>query len=146
MASKTVTITPAAAAAAGCTATCESYRHLQDSRRDVYYFQIVGVPVAGWQVKYIKWKIAGTGAGSYTYSQGDKVPVTPSIYDPYAGDLIDGWSDYTTPRSEWTLYDVEVEFETAAPTHTDLLVNSSTVESPAKLVYYPTSNLLVADF
>lgn len=49
---------------------------------------------------------------------------------------------YTYYHKTWNITAV---FERVyAPTH--LLVNSSTVESPAKLVYDPTTNLLVADY
>lgn len=41
---------------------------------------------------------------------------------------------------------VVAEFERIPHTPTDLLVNSSAVETPAKLVYDPTTNLLVGDY
>lgn len=50
---------------------------------------------------------------------------------------------HTSDHSYYSKYEITAVF-VRAKTH--LLVNSSTVETPAKLVYDPTTNLLVADF
>ena len=144
MASKNVTITPQAAIAAGCSATCESYYHDVDSSRDMYYYQLVATRSSGWRFKKFTWKLYrnGTLESGTTTSRSELPPSPPSIWDPYAGLLIEGWTEYVTPRQVYELTDIVAEFEPV----TNLLINSAICELPVKLVYDPTTNRLVADY
>ena len=168
MATKPVTVSPPAAAAAGCTATCESYytgtqQPSSQGAIDSYTnFQVIARGRIGtWKPKRIK------VSHFYTYSDGststDTITYRSSNYgdpNPWNFPAVKNFTDHENPfefeeidpGTEWRLRTVkdeitgiEVEFEGGyTPTH--LLVNSSTAENPAKLVYDPATNLLVADY
>lgn len=141
----TVDIQPPTAAAAGCRATCASWRHDLNSREDIYWCQISANEAAGWKLDYISWKLGINGTpNGYTVYNKNLIPETRDIWAQYAGSLLDGWTDYITPRSVYTLSDIKAVFVFRDPTH--LLVNSSNKSSPVQLVYDPESNLLVADY
>ena len=146
MATKPVTTLPNEAVAAGCMATCVSWRHDLESREDIYWYQISATAPAGWELDYISWKLGINGTpNNYTVYSKNPIPETRNIYAQYAGSLIDGWTDYITPRRVYTLSNVEAHFKRQhTPTH--LLVNSANLGSPVQLVYDPASNRLVADY
>ena len=147
MATKPVTISPNEAVAAGCTATCVSWLHDLDLRVDVYYYQISATAAAGWELDYIAWDLDLDGnpdrTDSFIVYNKSPIPETQRTGAEYAGDLLDGW-DYNM-RHVYTLFNVKAHFKRQhTPTH--LLVNYATRESPAKLVYDPATNRLVADY
>ena len=150
MASKTVTISPAAAAAAGCTATCESIREdASPPSYEILYYQLAAAAAAGWEFVDFSWTLHWEN--STTGGSGD-TPAT-NTSNPYSNDLtlFEGWVDWAAlevgpGRDVYSLVGLTATFRRPQPTPTHLLVNSSTVESPAKLVYDPATNLLVADY
>lgn len=182
MASKTVTISPAGAAAAGCSAACDSYYsgvktytggHPRPGESGgstlVTYtnYQLAAMSVAGWRFKgwnVTRQKYVTGGLDEHGNVRTDVVTETDHRYQsgpsPYPqdttaidytwpGDLEEANPGYDWRRHtfKWEIISVEAQFEQESPpAHTDLLVNSSTIESPAKLVYDPATNLLVADY
>lgn len=169
MATKPVTVSPPAALAAGCTATCESYytgtqqpSYQGDVTISYTNYQVIARGRIGtWKPKRIK------VSHFYTYSDGststDTITYRSSNYgdpNPWNFPAVKSFTDRENPfefeevdpgtvtrlrtvKDEIT--GIEVEFEGGyTPTH--LLVNSSTTENPAKLVYDPATNLLVADY
>ena len=156
MATKPVTILPAAAAAAGCTATCESYASgtTEDSGYTTRWtnYQVVATAAAGWSVAKIECKRQRTPPG------GTPVPAPTMI--GFASPLpldSDRRFDAQTEPCDFTISDpyggedkteitgVAVTFIFArTPTH--LLVNSFNREPRVQLVYDPATNLLVADY
>ena len=153
MASKTVTISPAAALAAGCTATCESYvTGTEAGVIDFTNYQFAAIPAAGWRIvrfEFDEHTQSSTG-GDTTQSfakAADAAGKYPADADrDYSARLEPFEDDYTDGTyHEWTtLESCAAVFEPAAAT--DLLVNSHARENPAHLVYDPTTNLLVADY
>ena len=85
-------------------------------------------------------------AGTWTYSPDgrqqsanwieDGFGIWFEYYDSDTGDPIPGWYGYVVSISVVAVF-------VRVPTH--LLVNSSTAENPAQLVYDPATDLLVAD-
>lgn len=134
------------------------YGGTQTNRFDVFRF--TATPATGWQFDH--WHI------SYSYDKGAyfglPVETHETIYgedNVYNTNPFETAADYTLSDGSWDLveeyystgryadtrktltYDIKAVFSRPA---TNLLVNSSTVESPGKLVYDPTTNLLVADY
>lgn len=151
--SKVVSIFPVAAAQAGCTATATEY----DSETYVNpagwmrWYRLAATPAAGWLFDRFEWQIEHNETGqnpSVTNYQKNINPFPPAGQGkdyPGADDAADSEIDYVNPA--YTITDTMVNIVAVFKlAHTDLLVNSSTLESPAKLVYDPTTNLLVADF
>ena len=153
MASKTVTISPPAALAAGCTATCESYvTGTEAGVIDFTNYQFAATAAAGWRIvrfdfdEHTQSSTGGDTTQSFSEA-ADAAGKYPSDADrDYTARLEPFEDDYTdgTYREWTTLENCVAVFEPT--TATDLLVNSSTIETPAKLVYDPTTNLLVADY
>lgn len=134
------------------------YGGTQTNRFDVFRF--TATPAAGWQFDH--WHI------SYSYDRGARFGTPEETHETIYGDHdvyntnpFETVADYTLSVGFWDLieesygtgryadtrktltYDIKAVFK-RTPTH--LLVNSSTVENPAKLVYDPATNLLVADY
>lgn len=151
--SKTVTISPPAAAQAGCTATCAEYdtETYTNPNGWMTWYRLTATPAAGWQFVRFEWQIEHQETGqnpSFTSYQRTINPFPPAGQGkdyPGADDAADSEIDYTAPvvTVTDTMVNVVAVFKVA---QTDLLVNSSTVESPAQLVYDPETNLLVADY
>lgn len=158
MASKTVTISPTGAATAGCTATCGSY--YTGSKPSSYggtrYFtnyQATATTALGWT--FVRWEVTYR----YTYSDGgspseetvrysaNPFPATTTATDtenPFEFEDV-GYSATPAHSVKKEIVGIIAVF-TGGHTPTHLLVNSSTAENPAKLVYDPASHLLVADY
>lgn len=133
------------------------YGGTQTNRFDVFRF--VATPAAGWQFDH--WHI------SYSYDNGSYFGTPAETHETIYGEddvYNNPWetvADYTLSVGSWDLieeyystgryastektltYDIKAVFSRPA---TNLLVNSSTVETPAKLVYDPATNKLVADY
>lgn len=163
MSTKIVTISPNGAAAAGCTATCESY--YSGSKPDsgsiggtMHFtnFQATAVAARGWS--FVRWNVTHR----YTYSDASP-PREETIkyrrYNPFpatttATDIENPFEYEYTGDNTYPVYTrkdeivgVEAVFEAApVPDPTDLLVNSASRSSPVQLVYDPATDLLVADF
>ena len=150
MATRSVTISPQAAAAAGCTATCESIREdASPPYWDIFYYQLAAAAVAGWEFVGFSWTLHWEN--STTGGSGD-TPATGTS-NPYSDDstLYDGWYDLAAleigqGRDVYSLVGLTATFRQSQPEPTHLLINSATKENPAKLVYDPATNLLVADY
>lgn len=133
MASKSVQVSPPAAAAAGCTATCTDYYRWDDGDSGYSdYWQIVGAPAAGWRVKAIKWRQTFTShtGGSTTYTDYTKSgPAFPASQDPTlpgASDLASGVYKYNgVIVDDWDISNIEVEFEIDPTTTCTLTYNAN---------------------
>lgn len=151
MASKSVTVSPPAAAAAGCTATCTSYYEWHDGESADNYliaYQVQANPANGWGVASIQWVLydldAGTGRTVTKTGVSEFPPSPPDIDYPGADDLTDSSTVYG--GHSYGRYEVRNVVVTFARVHTNLLVNSSNLSSPVQLVYDPTTGNLVADY
>ena len=141
MATKPVTVSPPAAAAAGCTAECESYA----SGR-------VDVPPYGYE--WTNYQCSATVAGAWafdrfvvTFKNRDNPPYTISYFrNPTATDSGGDFEpcDVTYDAGgSISILSVEARFVSV---RTHLLVNSSNRSTPVQLVYDPATNKLVADY
>lgn len=132
--------------------------------REVVFYPYVftATPAAGWAFDHFEIYIEQIwSSGSIVhdtnrkttnpFSLPDDIPSGWASYPPYSWPAtlwLGEWTNYntsshTSSHSYYSKYEITAVFK-RLPTH--LLVNSSTVESPAKLVYDPTTNLLVADY
>lgn len=86
-----------------------------------------------------------TGGGDYSYNTTCTVVATP---DP--GWMFTGWYENNVKVSSSASYAFTVSGARTLYAHfhhhTDLLVNSANLSTPARLVYDPVTNLLVADY
>lgn len=154
MATKPVKILPNEAAAAGCEATCESYATGTEwGILDFTNYQFAATTVGNWRIVRFDFD-----EHTQTSTGGDKVQSFrkwPDAAKKYPADADRDFSARLAPFEdshvdgsyrEWTTLEncVAVFERSYTPTH--LLVNSATRESPAKLVYDPATNRLVADF
>lgn len=168
MATKPVTVSPPAAAAAGCTATCESYytgtqqpSYQGGATRSYTNFQVIATGRIGWKPKRIKvshfytYSDGSTGTETVTYRSRDfgepnpwNFPAVKNFTDhenPFEFEEIDAGTETRLRTVKDEITGVEVEFEGGyTPTH--LLVNSYSKSFPVQLLYDPTTNLLVADY
>ena len=153
MATKPVTVSPPAAAAAGCAATCVSYATGTEAGViDFTNYQFAATTVGNWRIVRFDFdEHTQSSTGGDTVQSFSKAPGAAKKYPAdadrdYSARLEPFEDDYTDGTyHEWTtLENCVAVFELRTPTH--LLVNSSTTENPAKLVYDPTTNLLVADY
>ena len=142
--SKTVTISPPAAAAAGCTATCTGTETTFSDGGWQRNYTATATAVGNWRFVKFTWV--------RTRYQNTGTPI-PTDYESTSNpaDSSDGLSElrvvYSSGRwAEYIISGLTAVFEYVAPPHTHLLVNSATKESPPHLVYDPTTNLLVADY
>ena len=153
MATKPVTVLPPAAAAAGCTATCTGYASGNVAGLiDFTNYQFAAATVGNWRIVRFDFdERTQSSTGGDRVQSWNKVPDAAKKYpadaardftarlEPFEDSFEDG------SYREWTtLENCVAVFELRVPTH--LLVNSSTAENPAKLVYDPATNLLVADY
>ena len=145
----TVDIQPPAANAAGCSATCDvDYYDRNLPYWEYVYYKLTATFVAGWTFDHFEWRLhtenATTGdTWDDDYVSRDNPATSSGLYDGFA-DL----SEIGTGqgRDVTTITGLKAVFVRAPRVPTHLLVNSATKESPAKLVYYPATNLLVADY
>ena len=129
----------------------------------LYPYVFTATPAAGWAFDHFEiyteqiWSSGSIVHDTYRTTRNpfslpdDNIPsawenLPPS--DWYAPQWLGEWTTYntlshTSSHSYYSKYEITAVFK-RLPTH--LLVNSSTVESPAKLVYDPTTNRLVADY
>ena len=152
MATKPVTILPAAAAAAGCTATCESYASgtIPGANAEVWTnYQIVATAAAGWEV------VDPTDV--QMQERYNQTTYPPYIYSypkpPYPADGDRDFNNRMNPSEReitwsggsqsYTILGVTVHFRRIP---TNLLVNSFNREPRVRLVYDPDTNLLVGDY
>lgn len=148
MASKTVTISPAGAAAAaqaaGVSATCVDYDYQAYSNGWQRWFRITAPTISGWTFSHFEWEQQTNSYDPFAHRETQNpFPPTGEGRDyPNAGTL----SEQETQVLSTTYLTVLQNLVAVYREPTNLLVNSSTVESPGKLVYDPTTNLLVADY
>lgn len=153
MATKPVTVLPAAAAAAGCTATCESYASGTSGNESFTNYSCLATPVGEWVL--LRWDFVTT----YTYRDGHTStaswtrdaynPYPPSRRDDVAVNPNDSTFTYTgTPHPDDMMSESFAATAVFRFNHspTNLLVNSYNHESRVQLVHDPTTNLLVADY
>ena len=149
MASKTVTISPAGAAAAaqaaGVSATCVDYDY-QDygSSGWMRWYRLTAPTIAGWTFSHFEWEAQTNSSDPIAHSE------TQNPFPP-TGEGRDYPNAYTLAEQETrvlstTYLTVLQNLVAVYRERTHLLVNSSNVETPVKLVYDPTTNLLVADY
>ncbi len=153
MAAKPVTILPAAAAAAGCTATCESYASGTTGNESWTNYSCSATAVGEWVL--LRWDFVTT----YTYRDGHTStaswtrdaynPYPPSRRDDVAVNPHDSTYTYTgTPLPD----DMMSESFTATAVFrfnhapTNLPVYDDRPNGTGLLVHDPTTNLLVADY
>ena len=155
MATKPVTILPAAAAAAGCAATCESYATgtIPGANTEVWTnYQIVATAVNGWEV------VAPVTVTTQERYQETTYPPQDDTYPapPYPADGDRDFNNRKNPSEReitwsggsqsYTILGVTVRFRRIP---TNLLVNSFNRSTPVQLVYDDRpggTGLLVADF
>ena len=161
MATKSVTISPAAAQAAGCSATCESYHsgvvpEQTAGGGTLHYtnFQAIARPKLGWRLKY--WDVSH----HYTVNDGTTHDETIRYTRPNPFPIAKEFSKFENPfefeitgadpfpvitiKDEITAIVAEFETWSYVPTH--LLVNTANMASPVALTYDPETHKLVADF
>ena len=161
MASKTVAVEPVDAYAAGCRATCVSYYdgtkppgpHDDGTSYTNYQCSVTNL-AAGWRFVRFEYVLQGATNRGETYTDTvrlttDPAPlqqVTTNWENPFEWEVHgDDGSVYRTIKEE--IISVKAMFEQIPhhdPTH--LLVNTYSRVVPVTLVYYPGSNLLVADY
>ncbi|MBQ2436514.1 MAG: hypothetical protein II265_00340 [Clostridia bacterium] len=144
--SKSVAISPPAAAAAGCIAQCPG-EQTDYTNGWLRTYTLSASAATGWRFVKFTWdKTRVTQSGSTPQGTGESSR-NPSDYND---GVVEQRTDFTaTMFQEDLISNVTAIFEQTTPpphTPTHLLVNSSTAENPAKLVYDPTTNLLVADY
>ena len=142
--------------AAGCTATCEEY-HYEDYGSGAgggwcRWFRFSATPGPGFAFVRFDWKRKLTRSDSpqidyynYTKSNNPFPPANAGTEYPDAIDAAEAKTIYGIDLA-WSLIEIVDAVAVFERLPTDLLVNSSTIESPAQLVYDPATNLLVADF
>lgn len=122
------------------------------------YYYLVANPSFGYRFAGIKCVQSKTTSGGSSTQEWSVTVRTGNTYpkgsptDQSHADLLfahyrvyDSWSGTPVLTEEDDIISVEVLYERVyTPTH--LLINSSTRESPVKLVYDPATNLLVADY
>lgn len=124
-------------------------------------YVFTAVPADGWEFDHYETHVEQQWSSGSIYVENRlNLTINPfALYD-HKGDLPN--EPYTWPASRWlgewtnvntsshtTNHSYYLKYEITAVFRrvpTNLLVNSSTVESPAKLVYDPTTNKLVADY
>lgn len=95
---KPVTISPAAAAAAGCTATCTEMAHDAGTAYDYTYFRLAAAAAAGWRfVRFdwtLKWHYEPASAGSEgswdSTTNENPHPRSAAVAD-WDNALLEGW-------------------------------------------------------
>ena len=155
MATKSVTISPAAAQAAGCTATCTMFdRNDYGDSGWAEFYQLSASAVFPWQfVRFeyttVDWR--PTGSTSTDLAQTEN-PTPPQQQQSDAVDraLIDSETHYPPGgplTQQVTLTNIVAVFAVRTPTN--LLVNNSNRSSPVQLVYDDRAGhaaQLVADY
>ena len=124
-------------------------------------YTITATPAAGWEFDHYEIHTEQQWSSGSVYSETIDSTQNPRVlfdHNPYpdnpypvnwpASRWLGEWTNYNTAaqtvnHSYYLKYEITAVF-VRAKTH--LLVNSSTVETPAKLVYDPSTNLLVADY
>ena len=166
MADRAVTILPAAAAS-HCFGFCTSYytgvqppSYQGGATIEYTNYQLVLSASGSWTASKIvitykrTYNDGTTSTSSVTHTnQGWANPyIWPAAQNYNAAEQPFEFEE-TDPGTEWRARTVKSEiveilayFTSSSPVPTDLLVNSSSVESPAKLVYDPTTNRLVVDY
>lgn len=153
MATKPVTILPAAAAAAGCTAACESYASgtiTGITNTEVWTnYQIVATAADGWEAVAPIIVKTQERYQEITYPPQDDTYPAP----PYPADSDRDFNNRKDPSEReitwsggsqsYTILGVTVNFRRIP---TNLLVNSFNREPRVRLVYDPDTNLLVGDY
>jgi hypothetical protein len=153
MATKPVTVLPAAAAAAGCAATCESYASGTSETTSWTNYSCAATEVGEWVL--LRWEFVTT----YTYRDGHTSTAswTRDAYNPYPPSRRDDvWvspydATYTYSGALYPSDVISATFTVTAVFHyyhtrTNLLVNSFNREPRVRLVYDPDTNLLVGDY
>ena len=160
MATKPVTVLPAAAAAAGCTATCESYASgtwtdvPTGAVFDWTNFQAVAATVGGWDFdRFRLYKQTTDSDGNVLPPYKDReYASTPMPSDRETSDSEPSWCGdmvQTNPEDAryWVRQDIILYVEAVfRRIPTNLLVNSFNREPRVRLVYDPDTNLLVGDY
>lgn len=151
MATRPVTISPPQAQAAGCTATCADYPGSSGSIGSGVYllewdnFECSATPVAGWAFSSFAVTIQEYRNGSAYGS-----PTTTNYYINPTGKDTTAYRmpyEYAYPNtSENTYARIVSVVATFVRAKTHLLVNSANKTTPVRLLYYPATNLLVADY
>lgn len=143
----TVDIQPPAAAAAGCSATCDVDHRLSNLPYLEYvYYKLTATAADGWTFDYFEWHLHTENATTGdTWDSDHGSPDNPATSNQY---LWDGFVDLDLletgeGREVTTITGLKAVF-VRAPTH--LLVNSANQSAPVQLVYDPATNLLVADY
>lgn len=104
----------------------------------------IDTPAKGYQL--VRCVLKYTGSGSGTPPDDDETFRFPFVYPNHrTNTYLTEYFNVRHPEGTWTAT-VRLYFTKVPRTPTHLLVNSSTVESPAKLVYDPATNLLVTDY
>lgn len=155
MATKSVTILPAAAQAAGCTATCTMFDRNDDGESGwIEYYQLSASAVFPWRfVRFeyttVDWRPTGSTSTDWTQTENPTPPQQQQI-DAVGRALIDSETYYPPGGplvQHVTLTNIVAVFATRTPTN--LLVNSSNRSTPVQLVYDDRAGhtaQLVADY
>jgi len=121
-----------------------NYRDYQGQPSWQQRYTEIDTPAQGYQL--VRRVLQYTGTGSGTPPDDDTTFTIPFVYPDYRQDNnLNEYFNVRHPEGTWTAT-IGLYFTKVPRTPTHLLVNSSTVETPAKLVYDPTTNLLVADY
>ena len=151
MATRTVSISPPQAQAAGCTATCADYPGSSGSIGSGVYllewnnFECSATLAAGWAFSSFMVTIqeyrngSASGSPTTTYYYINPTGKNTTTYRmPY---------EYAYPNTSDNTYTRIVSVvATFVRAKTHLLVNSFNKSSPVQLCYDPTTGLLVADY
>ena len=105
-------------------------------------FVEIDTPAGGYQLVRHVAEYSGSGSGTPPSHDYNATFVYP---DARQDSNVNEYHNTRNPNGTWSIT-LKAYFTKIPHTPTHLLVNSSTVESPAKLVYDPTTNLLVADY
>lgn len=140
-----VEILPANAAAAGCAATCNLVDTVIDPGGSIYYYQLTATTANGWTFDHFEWVCHNVSEGGQTTDTPETRTQNPfPASAPWSIDLAE-FQVGDPVISTTTLQSIKAVFRSSR-IFTHLLVNSSTVLTPALLVYDPTTGLLVADY
>lgn len=108
------------------------------------YFRLIEAPARGYRLVRHVQEYQGSGSG--TPPDEDITLNTPFEYPTSRQDnALCEYHNTRRPNGTWLVV-VRAYFEKVPRSPTHLLVNNSTAENPAKLVYDPATNLLVADY
>lgn len=160
MASKTVTVEPVDAYAAGCRATCASYYDgtkppgPHDDGASYTNYQCSATVAASWRFVRFEYVLQGTTNRSETYTDTVRLTTNPAPLqqvttnweNPFEWEVHgDDGSVYRTIKEK--IISVKAVFE-QIPHHdpTNLLVNTYSKSIPVKLVHDPATHKLVADY